>query len=141
MYMYIYYGECDRFALFEFCHLTFFSGRLFRVAFGLFWTRSLVTIWWLGAHAHLSPTPPQGFLFAMQNDLLFSAPQKWVNDSGTITVLWLPETVKNLQVFSSLFPVSAGDCLIYEAEKVTFIKDGRDYLHAHRYRFEEVPNY
>ena len=25
----------------------------------------------------------------MQNDLLFSAPQKWVNDTGTITVLWL----------------------------------------------------
>ncbi len=69
---------------------------------------------------------------------LFSDPEEWSNGNGSITVLWLPETVENLQVFSLIFPVSAGDCLIHAAEKVTFIKDGRDYLRAHRYNQVEV---
>ncbi len=78
----------------------------------------------------------------MQND--FSNSEQWVNDKGKVIVLWLPETVENLRVFSSVYPASSKDCFIYEAGRVTFIKDGRDYLEAHRYKEDppkEVPNY
>ncbi len=73
------------------------------MAFGLFWTRSLVTIWWLAAHAHLSPSRKAARVMS-------HALETWSNSTNyLLQVLWIEG---ELHFNGRVYHLPEGSCLI-----------------------------